>query len=83
MLDTKELAIVYKANPDPDVWIGLSDLISRDQKGDVKKEFADLAERWGRYFKRNIAKTSIPTNTHRYREVFHLVVEPDSKKVSP
>jgi putative nucleotidyltransferase with HDIG domain len=66
MLDTKELAIVYKANADPR-WLDRPQviLVSRDQKGDVKKEFADLAEADGAgHFKRSIAKTLDPNKYH-------------------
>lgn len=66
LLDTKELAIVYKANPDSR-WLDRPQviLVSRDQKGDVKKEFADLAEVDGAgHFKRSIAKTLDPNKYH-------------------
>jgi len=66
MLDTQELGIVYKANPDPK----LMDrpqviLISRDQKGEVKKAMVDLSETNGDgKFKRNITKTLDPNKYH-------------------
>jgi putative nucleotidyltransferase with HDIG domain len=66
MLDTQETGIVYKANPDPK----LIDrpqviLISRDQKGEVKKTMVDLSETNGEgKFKRNITKTLDPNKYH-------------------
>jgi HD-GYP domain-containing protein (c-di-GMP phosphodiesterase class II) len=66
MLDTQELGIVYKANPDPK----LMDrpqviLISRDQKGEVKKTLVDLSETNGEgKYKRNITKTLDPNKYH-------------------
>jgi putative nucleotidyltransferase with HDIG domain len=66
MLDTQELGIVYKANPDPK----LMDrpqviLISRDGKGEVKKTLVDLSEtNGGGKFKRNILKTLDPNKYH-------------------
>jgi hypothetical protein len=66
MLDTNEMAIVYKANSDPKfIDRPLVILVSRDQKGEVKKEFADLTDvdAQGR-FKRNIVKTLDPNKYH-------------------
>src|SRR5512136_2698266 len=66
MLDTQELGIVYKANPDPK----LIDhpqviLISREQKGEVKKTLVDLSETNGDgKYKRNITKTLDPNKYH-------------------
>ena len=60
------MGIIYKANPDPR-WLDHPQviLISRDQKGDVKKEFADLAEADGAgHFKKSIAKTLDPNKYH-------------------
>jgi len=66
MLDTKEMGIIYKANPDPKFMDRpLVILVSRDQKGEVKKEFADLmdADEQGR-FRRSIVKTLDPNKYH-------------------
>ena len=66
MLDTQEMGIVYKANPDPK----LIDrpqviLISREQKGEVKKTLVDLSETNGDgKYKRNITKTLDPNKYH-------------------
>ena len=66
MLDTHEMGIIYKANSDPKFMDRpLVILVSRDQKGEVKKEFADLmdADEQGR-FKRSVAKTLDPNKYH-------------------
>jgi HD-GYP domain-containing protein (c-di-GMP phosphodiesterase class II) len=66
MLDTKEMGIIYKANPDAKFMDRpLVILVSRDQKGDVKKEFADLmdVDAQGR-FKRSVVKTLDPNKYH-------------------
>jgi putative nucleotidyltransferase with HDIG domain len=66
MLDTHEMGIIYKANPDPKFMDRpLVILVSRDQKGEVQKEFADLmdADEQGR-FKRSVAKTLDPNKYH-------------------
>jgi len=66
LLDTNEITITYKANPDPE----LLDrpqviIISRDGKGEVKKSFADLSEpsSAGGY-KRSIVQTLDPNKCH-------------------
>jgi HD-GYP domain-containing protein (c-di-GMP phosphodiesterase class II) len=66
MLDTNELGIVYKANPDPKFLDRPQViLISRDQKGEVTKTMVDLSETNGNgNFKRNIAKTLDPNKYH-------------------
>jgi putative nucleotidyltransferase with HDIG domain len=66
MLDTNEMGIIYKANPDPKFMDRpLVILVSRDQKGDVKKEFADLMDVDGQgRFKRSIVKTLDPNKYH-------------------
>jgi len=66
LLDTGELGIVYKPNPQPN----LIDrpkviLVSRDEKGGAKKELIDLVEKnGGNQFKRSIVKTLDPNKYH-------------------
>jgi putative nucleotidyltransferase with HDIG domain len=66
MLDTHEMGIIYKANPDPKFMDRpLVILVSRDQKGEVKKEFADLMDVDGQgRFKRSVVKTLDPNKYH-------------------
>jgi HD-GYP domain-containing protein (c-di-GMP phosphodiesterase class II) len=66
MLDTKEMGIIYKANSDPKFMDRpIVILVSRDQKGDVKKEFADLMDVDGQgRFKRSVVKTLDPNKYH-------------------
>jgi len=66
LLNTGELGIVFKPNADSK-WMDRPQviLISRDQKGDVKKELADLtATNGGSQFKRTIVKTLDPNQYH-------------------
>ena len=66
LLSTGELGIVLKPNADPK-WMDRPQviLISRDQKGYVKKELADLmATNGGNQFKRSIVKTLDPNKYH-------------------
>jgi HD-GYP domain-containing protein (c-di-GMP phosphodiesterase class II) len=62
LLDTHELAIVYKPNAEPELMDRPTViLVSRDDKGDAKKEVIDLTETDGRgHFKRSILKTLDP-----------------------
>jgi HD-GYP domain-containing protein (c-di-GMP phosphodiesterase class II) len=62
LLDTHELGIVYKPNPEPKLMDRPTVvLVSRDEKGDAKKEVIDLTETDGRgQFKRSIIKTLDP-----------------------
>ncbi|OGP68222.1 MAG: hypothetical protein A2170_14545 [Deltaproteobacteria bacterium RBG_13_53_10] len=66
LLNPRELGIVYKANPTPG-WMDRPRviLISRDEKGDARKEMVDLAE-WDDkgQFKRSILKTLDPYKYH-------------------
>ena len=66
MLDTNEMGIIYKANPDPKFMDRpIVILVSRDQKGEVKKEFADLMDVNGQgRFKRSVVKTLDPNKYH-------------------
>jgi HD-GYP domain-containing protein (c-di-GMP phosphodiesterase class II) len=66
LLDTRALGIVYKPNPSPK-WIDRPKvlLVSRDQKGNAKKEIIDLTETDGRgKFKRSVIKTLDPFKYH-------------------
>jgi HD-GYP domain-containing protein (c-di-GMP phosphodiesterase class II) len=66
LLNTHELGIVYKPNPNPK-WIDRPRvlLVSRDDKGDAKKEIVDLTEADRRGdFKRWILKTLDPIKYH-------------------
>ena len=66
LLNTHEIGIVYKSNHDPkllDRPIIL--LVDRDQKGDAKKELADLTETdGGGSYRRSIVKTLDPYKYH-------------------
>jgi len=60
------LGIVYKPNPSPK-WMDRPQvlLVSRDERGEAKKEMVDLTETDGRgKFKRNIIKTLDPSKYH-------------------
>jgi HD-GYP domain-containing protein (c-di-GMP phosphodiesterase class II) len=66
LLNTHEMGIVYKANPDPK-WLDRPQVIivARDGKRDVKKEMVDLTQRDGEgQFKRTIVKTLDPNKFH-------------------
>jgi HD-GYP domain-containing protein (c-di-GMP phosphodiesterase class II) len=66
ILDTRELGIVYKSNPSAE-WMDrpMIILVSRDEKGDAKKEMVDLAETDEKgQFKRSIVKTLDPYQYH-------------------
>jgi len=66
LLDTGEIAVTYKVNPDPELLDRPQVIvISRDEKGDVKRSFVDLSEpsRAGAY-KRSIVKTLDPNKYH-------------------
>jgi HD-GYP domain-containing protein (c-di-GMP phosphodiesterase class II) len=66
LLDTHEMGIVFKTNPDPQ-WIERPQviLLERDKRGKGKKELVDLTERnGGGGFKRSIAKTLDPNKYH-------------------
>jgi len=66
LLNTHELGIVYKPNPNPK-WMDRPQvlLVSRDERGEAKKEMVDLTETDGRgQFKRNIIKTLDPFKYH-------------------
>jgi HD-GYP domain-containing protein (c-di-GMP phosphodiesterase class II) len=66
LLNTHEMGIVYKANPDPK-WLDRPQVIivARDGKRDVKKEMVDLTQRdGGGQFKRTIVKTLDPNKFH-------------------
>jgi HD-GYP domain-containing protein (c-di-GMP phosphodiesterase class II) len=66
LLNTRELGIVYKPNPNPK-WMDRPQvlLVSRDERGEAKKEMVDLTETDGRgKFKRNIIKTLDPSKYH-------------------
>jgi HD-GYP domain-containing protein (c-di-GMP phosphodiesterase class II) len=66
LLNTHELGIVYKPNPSPK-WMDRPQvlLVSRDERGEAKKEMVDLTETDGRgKFKRNIIKTLDPSKYH-------------------
>jgi hypothetical protein len=66
LLNTRELGIVYKPSHDPR-WLDRPTviLVTRSEKGDVKKEVVDLTETdgAGRY-KRSIVKTLDPFQYH-------------------
>jgi HD-GYP domain-containing protein (c-di-GMP phosphodiesterase class II) len=66
LLNTHEIGIVYKSNLDPK-WLDrpIVLLVDRDQKGDAKKEIADLTETdGGGSYRRSIAKTLDPYKYH-------------------
>jgi HD-GYP domain-containing protein (c-di-GMP phosphodiesterase class II) len=66
LLNTRELGIVFKPNPNPK-WLDRPQvlLVSRDEKGEAKKEMIDLTETDARgKFKRNITKTLDPFKYH-------------------
>ena len=66
LLDTHEMGIVYKTNPEPR-WMDRPQLIlvGRDEMGDAKKEFVDLTEtNQGGLFKRSVIKTLDPNKYH-------------------
>jgi len=66
LLDTHELGIVYKPNPNPK-WIDRPKvlLVFRDEKGDAQKKIVDLTETDGRgKFKRSVIKTLDPFKYH-------------------
>jgi HD-GYP domain-containing protein (c-di-GMP phosphodiesterase class II) len=66
LLNTHELGIVYRHNPNPK-WIDRPRvlLVSRDEEGDAKKEIVDLTEAYRRGdFKRWILKTLDPIKYH-------------------
>jgi HD-GYP domain-containing protein (c-di-GMP phosphodiesterase class II) len=66
ILNTHELGIVYKPNPNPK-WIDRPKvlLVFRDERGDAKKEMVDLTETDGRgKFKRSVIKTLDPFKYH-------------------
>ena len=66
LLNTREMGIVYRANPDPK-WLDRPQVIvvERDGKREVKKEFVDLTEtNGGGQFKRTIVKTLDPNKYH-------------------
>ncbi|MDP2972080.1 MAG: HD-GYP domain-containing protein, partial [Deltaproteobacteria bacterium] len=66
LLDTHEMGIVFKPNPDPQ-WMDRPQVIfvERDKRGKGMKELADLTERnGGNGFKRNIVKALDPNKYH-------------------
>lgn len=66
LLNTHELGIVYKTNPNPR-WMDRPQviLVRRDEKGNPKKEVVDLIETDGAgRFKRSIVKTLDPNRYH-------------------
>jgi HD-GYP domain-containing protein (c-di-GMP phosphodiesterase class II) len=66
LLDTHEMGIVFKANPDPQ-WIERPQviLVDRTRQGKGKKELVDLTERNnGGMFKRSIVKILDPNKYH-------------------
>jgi putative nucleotidyltransferase with HDIG domain len=66
LLDTHEIGIVYKANPNPQ-WIDRPKvlLVFRDEGGEAKKEFVDLTEiDSSGHFKRSVIKTLDPFRYH-------------------
>ena len=66
LLNTHELGIVYRPSPNPK-WMDRPQvlLVSRDERGEAKKEMVDLTETDGRgQFKRNIIKTLDPFKYH-------------------
>jgi len=66
LLDTHELGIVYKPNPNPR-WIDRPKvlLVFRDEKGEAQKKIVDLTETDGRgKFKRSVLKTLDPFKYH-------------------
>ncbi len=66
LLDTHELGIVYKANPDPQ-WMDRPQVIivERDEQGRGRKELVDLTEKdVNGYFKRTVLKTLNPNLYH-------------------
>ena len=66
LLDTKEIAIPYKMNPDPELLDRPQVIvIHRDGKGEVKKSFVDLSEPGSAgAYKRSIVKTLDPNKYH-------------------
>jgi hypothetical protein len=66
LLDTRDLGIVYKPNLEPELMDRPTViLVARDERGDAKKEVADLAETDSRgNFKRSIIKTLDPYKYH-------------------
>ena len=66
LLDTKEIAITYKANSDPELLDRPQVIvIHRDGTGEVKKSFVDLSEPGGSgAYKRSIVKTLDPNKYH-------------------
>jgi len=66
LLNTREMGIVYKANPDPKCLDRPQVIIvERDGKREAKKELVDLTEtNGGGQFKRNIVKTLDPNKYH-------------------
>jgi HD-GYP domain-containing protein (c-di-GMP phosphodiesterase class II) len=66
LLNTHELGIVYRPSLNPK-WMDRPQvlLVSRDERGEAKKEMVDLTETDGRgKFKRNIIKTLDPSKYH-------------------
>lgn len=66
LLNTHEMGIVYKPNPEPQ-WMDRPQviLVGRDKKGEAKKELVDLTEAdGGGHFKRSIVKTLDPNKYH-------------------
>ena len=66
LLDTKEIAIAYKTNPDPELLDRPQVIvICQDGKGEVKKSFVDLSDRdsAGAY-RRSIVKALDPNKYH-------------------
>jgi HD-GYP domain-containing protein (c-di-GMP phosphodiesterase class II) len=66
LLDTKEIAITYKANSDPELLDRPQVIvIHRDGEGEVKKSFVDLSEPGSAgAYKRSIVKTLDPIKYH-------------------
>jgi len=66
LLDTKEIAITYKTNPDPELLDRPEVIvIYRDGKGEVQKNFVDLSEPGSAgAYKRSILKTLDPNKYH-------------------
>lgn len=66
LLDTKELGVVFKPNPDPKlIDRPLVILVEKDKKGEVRKDIVDLSEKRpdGNY-RRSIVKTLDPYKYH-------------------
>jgi HD-GYP domain-containing protein (c-di-GMP phosphodiesterase class II) len=66
LLSTRELGIVFRANPNPK-WIDRPKvlIVSRDEKGDARKEIVDLTETDGKgRFIRDVIKTLDPFKYH-------------------